>query len=265
MERSKVGAALGNLPVGPWRYFDRLDSTNLEAARWVAQGAPDLALVVADEQTAGRGRLGRSWFTPPGAALAFSLILTEAVQPHLLARLTALGALAVNSALQEGYALATHIKWPNDLLAGGQKLAGLLTETTWEGESQGVTILGIGINVAPASVPADDGLLFPATCVETALGHPIDRWQLFAGVLGALLHWRARLASHEFWQAWEDRLAFRGEWVRVTSGQARPGSAGLYEGRVIGLNPDGALRLLSHSGEEVAVPNGELHLRPVKR
>jgi len=109
MEHATLLHALDGLPLGGLRYFERIGSTNDEAAGWVGTGAPDLALVVADEQTSGRGRAGRTWFTPPGAALAFSLVLrslpvTRGEAPHshpeIVSRLTALGALARALALR---------------------------------------------------------------------------------------------------------------------------------------------------------------------
>lgn len=256
MGSDRVAAALTGLPTGGLRYFDSLGSTNDEAAQWATNGAPDLALVVADEQTAGRGRQGRRWYTPPGAALAFSLVLrpTERLE-QAVPLLTALGALGVSDALQE-LGLPALIKWPNDVLVHERKLAGVLVETDWQGDEWRAAILGIGINVASSSVPADAPDAFPATCVEAELGGPIDRWDLLRSTLAAVMQWRAHLGAPDFMAAWEQRLAFRGAWVRIGGAEAP-----IDEGQVIGLNLDGALQLRARDGRLVTLQVGEVSLR----
>lgn len=244
------------------RYFERIDSTNVEAARWAGQGAPDMALVIADEQTAGRGRQGRKWFTPPGAALAFSLILRDFPQslemPHLMARLTALGALAVSQALQEKYGLPAEIKWPNDVLLERRKACGILAEAHWQGEQLEAVILGIGVNVAPAAAPPDGEVIFPATSVETILRKPVDRLELLRTILEELLTWRAHLLEHDFLRAWEARLAFRQEWVHLLS----DAPVSDQQVMVLGVGGDGCLRVRDSLGKEFSVHTGEVRLRP---
>jgi BirA family biotin operon repressor/biotin-[acetyl-CoA-carboxylase] ligase len=260
MDENSLKQALSGLTIGPTHYFESLGSTNDEAARWAEDGASDLALVVADEQTAGRGRLDRRWYTPPGSALAFSVVLQvgQNVILNYVPRLTALGALATCQALRQGYGLPAQVKWPNDVLVEGCKLAGVLVEAAWQGERLKTAILGIGINVAPASIPPDLDLNFPATCVETALGRPVERLELLRSILGWLVEWRPRLNSPDFLRAWEDVLAFRGEWVRVIW----PGRPTL-EGQVLGLDYNGSLRLKERSGQVHSLQYGEVRLRPV--
>ncbi len=278
MEQALLEETLSDLPLGPLHYYEVIDSTNLAAAQWALTGAPNLSLVVADEQTAGRGRYGRRWYTPPGSALAFSLILkNESLMPYLddqngpdndpsilVARLTALGALAVCEALRILFDLRSEIKWPNDVLVNGRKLAGVLVEAQWQSQLV-ATILGIGINIAPASVPAVKDLTFPATSVETALGKPVDRWVLLHAVLEALLGWQQRPSFLEFRRAWEEQLAFRGEWVQVVSGEGLKGSpVNIREGQVLGLSTEGALLLRAPSGKKFKIQIGELHLRSLE-
>lgn len=261
MDQASLEEVFAGLPLGPVRYYERTGSTNDEAARWVENGAPDLALVVADEQTAGRGRLGRSWYTPPGSALAFTLVMKNAPQEEILPY-TALGALAVSAALDKHYALKPQIKWPNDVLVSGRKLAGVLVEAFWRGEQLQALILGIGINVATESVPTEANLQFPATSVESSLGRPVDRWTLLKQALQALLDWRPLVGNPEFIQAWEDRLAFRGEWVQMSeavSETTRP----IEMGQVDGLNSDGSLRLMTSDGKVHTIRSGDIRLRPV--
>ena len=270
MNQRKLEIALADLPLGEMRYYAQTGSTNTEAAQWANRGAPDLSLVVADEQTAGRGRLERSWFTPPGAALAFSLLVhlqgppacTSLPEPSL-PFLTALGAVAVSSALRQEYNLVAEIKWPNDVLLKRRKVAGVLVETQWQGESPTNAIIGIGINVAPRSIPQETDLLYPATCVEALLGRPVDRWVLLHAVLEALLAWRPRLSSKEFLQTWDRHLAFKGQRVRI--GYHDAAGSTLHEGIVTGLNPDGSLKLRTKSGKIAHIQSGELTLRPVDK
>lgn len=278
MNTIQVRDFLSDLHLGGVLYFHSLDSTNNKAAHWINEGAPDLALVLADEQTAGRGRDGRTWYTPAGSALAFSMILypTETVA-HVQSRLTALGALAVQSVLRKHYNLPAKIKWPNDVLIHRQKVAGVLAEAHWSGAIMKALILGIGINIAPHSVEEakrmEASLTIPATCVETAAGKSVDRLELLKHVVKELLYWRPRIGSFEFLQTWEANLAFRGEQVQVSIGESagkdglprnlegRPPS--IEEGLILGLSPDGSLRLRKENGEIVNVHFGEVRLRPL--
>jgi BirA family biotin operon repressor/biotin-[acetyl-CoA-carboxylase] ligase len=278
MNRPTLQDTLSDLPLGPVRYYKTIDSTNLAAAQWVLDGASHFSLVVADEQTAGRGRHGRRWFTPPGSALAFSLIIKserlslfqdkqdglDHVPSLIPSRLTALGALAVCESLQTQFGLNPQIKWPNDVLVNKCKVAGVLVEAQWQSRLL-AAILGIGINIAPASIPADKDLTFPATSVETVLGKPVDRWILLHEVLESIVRWQQRLSSKEFIQTWEELLAFKGEWVQVVSEKRQEDNPeNIREGQVLGLSDEGALKLQAPSGERFEIQIGELQLRPVK-
>lgn len=249
-----IQMALARLPLGRIRFFEVVTSTNDIAAEWAAHGAPHFSLVIADEQTAGRGRDQRRWYTPPGTALAFSLILHPSAQTVEvpLGRYAALGALAVQQALYDGYGLPALIKWPNDVLVGGAKVGGVLAEAVWEGDQPRGVIIGIGVNAAPGAVPLPTETRFPATSVESALGRGLDRWELLGRILAALLAWYARLPAPDFVEEWERRLAFRGERVRL----------GETDGVLAGLTAEGFLRLETAGGER-AFPAGELHLCPV--
>jgi len=259
MDQASLQTLLADLPLGSLRYFATVGSTNDLAKCWAEAGAPDLALVAADEQTAGRGRLNRRWITPPGSALAFSLILKDTGEADVL-RYTALGALAVCDALNAASppVLLAQIKWPNDVIATQRKLAGVLAEAQWQGEKLTAVILGIGINVASPSVPPDEQLNYPATCVEAVLESPVDRWELLHAVLERLLFWREGLGTPEFLMAWGARLAFQGEWVQVSFEGQPP-----LEGQVLGLTADGRLRLRDRQGELQELHGGELNVRPL--
>jgi BirA family transcriptional regulator, biotin operon repressor / biotin---[acetyl-CoA-carboxylase] ligase len=278
MDQNHLESLSARLNLGGVRYYERTTSSNDQAAAWVEQGAPDLALVVAGEQTAGRGRAGRVWHSPAGASLSFSMVLLPRQQdPRILPRYTALGALAVTDALRQLYQLSAHIKWPNDVLVDRRKVCGVLAEARWQGSVLEAVILGIGINLGPAAVSQaslpPDRLLFPVSCLEDQLGRPVDPLDVLESVLISLKAWLPRLPMPDFLHAWDSRLAFRGEWVQVSPGESR-GKDGLprslekmppdlQEGKVVGLAPDGSLRLLTRTGETVSVGIGEVRLRPV--
>jgi len=259
MNEPALRRTLSDLPLGGVRYYPTLSSTNDVALAWASEGAPDLALVVSDEQTAGRGRLGRKWITLPGAALVFSLVIRPVMKEgEFVALYSALGALAVVSALEEKYGLKPEIKWPNDVLVRGRKLCGILAETVWLGDQAESVVLGIGLNVRAKAIPAAESLDFPATSLETATGSRVDQLSLLHDILIALIAWRPRLGSGEFIQAWEARLAYRGEQVQVWA-EGQP----IQVGQVEGLDRDGRLRLRSPQGEVNSARFGEVHVRPV--
>lgn len=279
MDQRTFDDLLSDLPLGPVRYYSTVGSTNDLAIRWAAAGAPDLSLIAADEQTAGRGRLDRHWYTPAGAGLALSLVLrpenlpAEIAAQHdqgtshaALSRLTALGALAVCETINQALPpmLPAQIKWPNDVVATRRKLAGVLVDLQWSGSQLKAAIIGIGINITPQSVPPPDKLNFPATCLEDVVGNAVDRWVLLRNLLANFLHWKEQLTSDDFMHAWLGRLAFRGEWVMVLKEtRADEDTLPVQEGQVAGLNPDGSLRLRLHSGEIIPVHFGEIRLRQV--
>lgn len=258
MNQHELKKSLSKLKLGDVRYFESIGSTNDEALAWAAAAAPDLSLVIANEQTAGRGRLGRKWFTPKGTALAFSLILrpTAKEQPHLT-RAVGLAALAVTESLRIR-GLAAQIKWPNDVLINGRKMCGVLAESVWSGEEVDCVVLGVGVNVLMESVPPAEDLQFPATSLEEELGQPPDRVEALSEILDAFLSLRPRLTSDEFVALWQSLLAFQGKEVQVETSAAQT-----IAGRISGLDLDGSLRLLNEHGEVMTVRFGDVRLRPL--
>ena len=265
MDERSLRKTLSEIPLGGLRYFRQTGSTNDVALAWAAAGAPDLALVCAEEQTAGRGRGDRRWFTPPGAALAFSLVLRPRPGEQTVPLFSALGALAVCTAL-EALGLQPEIKWPNDVLLNRRKVCGILAESVWTGERVDSIVLGIGVNIKAEAVPPPDQLNFPATYLEVELAlhksqeveSSSDRLALLRGILQGILYWRNLMATRDFLQAWESRLAFHGEQVEV-GGLGQEARVG----RVDGLDEDGSLRLFSPQGDVFKVAIGEIHLRLV--
>ena len=256
MNPQDINQILSRLPVGNIRYFDSIGSTNDEALAWAANDAKDLSIVVANEQTAGRGRLDRPWFTPPSTALAFSLILrpTADEKPHL-SRIVGLAALSLADSIGM-LGLAPEIKWPNDILLNGRKVAGILIEVVWSGEDVDCVVIGVGVNVAKGSVPSTDILRFPAISLEHVLGKAPDRNKLLHDILAALISLRPHLRTDSFMAAWEKSLAYYGRQVRVDMGGEQP-----IIGKVTGLESDGSLKLLDENGESVTVRFGDVRLR----
>lgn len=257
MNQNTLKKALAKLPLGDVRYFDSIGSTNNEALAWATSGAKDLSLVIADEQTAGRGRLDRKWFTPKGTALAFSLILrpTAAEKPHLT-RTVGLAALAVADSLR-ARELVAQIKWPNDVLLNGRKVAGILIESVWSGEEVDYLVIGIGMNVLKSAAPPAELLQFPATSLEESLGSTVEREAVLRDILAGIIALRPHLGTDSFIASWEKALAFRGEQVQVEEG-----SGTSIIGKLLGLEPDGSLRLSNESGKSVTVRFGDVRLRP---
>jgi len=132
--------------------YESLPSTNTEAARLAVEGAAEGLCVVADEQTAGRGRLQRSWLSPKGAGLYFSALLRPSMPINQWSLLTFMAALAVSDALRDACELKTDIKWPNDLLAGERKICGILAEAIETDKGRAV-VVGIGINLTTEAFP----------------------------------------------------------------------------------------------------------------
>ena len=256
MNQTELKTILSKLPLGAVRYFDSIGSTNDEALAWAANDAPDLSIVIADEQTAGRGRLDRPWFTPPSTALAFSLILRPTADeiPHL-SRTVGLAALAIADTIGM-LGLAPQIKWPNDILLNGRKVAGVLIELVWSGEDVDCVVVGIGINIAKTAVPSTDILRFPATSLEHVLGEAPNREKLLHDVLASFIALRPHMHSDSFMASWEKSLAYYGRQVRVEMGGEQS-----ITGKVIGLEQDGSLKVQDEHGKIVTVRFGDVRLR----
>ena len=257
MNQNELKKALSKLPLGEIRYFDSIGSTNNEGLAWATKGAKDLSLVIADEQTAGRGRLDRKWYTPRGTALAFSLILqpTAGEKPYL-SRIVGLAALAVTDCLR-ARGLISQIKWPNDILLSGRKVSGILVESIWSGEEIDALVIGIGVNVLKDAVPSEELLLFPATSLEEFLGPLVERENILRDVLAGMIALRPHLGSDSFITSWEKALAFRGELVQVEQGDGS-----LLTGKLLGLESDGSLRLIDEASKSITVRFGDVRLRP---
>jgi len=261
IDRWKQG--LNDLPLGDIYLYQELESTNSEAEKRIQDGAPPFSLVLADAQTAGRGRQGRSWITRAGTALALSWILYPEpgrIQQELLGRLAGLGAVAVWEVLQDEYQLPANVKWPNDVLVEGKKLAGILPEVHWDGCQLTDVILGIGLNVHREALPQDAEFIFPATTLEDCLGERVSRLELLQQIMASLLKWYERLAEPTLINTWNSALAYREESVVLSTSQGE-----IARGVVLGVKDDGSLSLRDATGVVQDFHSGEIQVRLVDR
>jgi BirA family transcriptional regulator, biotin operon repressor / biotin---[acetyl-CoA-carboxylase] ligase len=234
--------------------FDSLPSTNTEAARQAATGADEGLIVVAREQTEGRGRKLRAWSSPKDAGLYFSIVLRPRLAPAEWPLLTLMAALAVADALREACALQTDIKWPNDILAGGRKVCGILAETC-ETPRGRACVVGIGVNLSKDVYPPE--LRESATSVEEATGAKPSAEVLIEELVRAIGVRYARLqnvgGASDTLREWRARSSYaEGKRVRVSL------EAEQFEGVTRGLETDGALRVETESGEMKVVRAGDV-------
>jgi len=251
-------------PGGLWRDLEVVESTGSTNADLLARalaGEPEGAVLAAEEQRAGRGRMGRTWTSPPRAALTFSVLLKPAVPPGRRGWLPLLTGVAVATAVTQAAGVETRIKWPNDLLTADAKLAGILAEASGD-----AVVVGIGLNVStePAEFPPARPGALPATSLRAAGATALDRAGLLLAILGELEHW---------YRAWQraggdpDRSGLRAVYTGLSATIGRtvraelPGGQAL-SGSAAGVDSEGRLLVRVSSGSAVAVSAGDVvHLR----
>jgi BirA family transcriptional regulator, biotin operon repressor / biotin---[acetyl-CoA-carboxylase] ligase len=263
------GAALTSQivrPGGLWREVSvvaRTGSTNADLVARARDGAPEGAVLVAEEQTAGRGRMGRSWLSPPRAALTFSVLLRPADVPAARRGwLPLLAGIAVATAIRQVPAPDATLKWPNDVLLGSGKLAGILAE-----QSGAAVVVGIGVNVSTArhELPPPAGSSGPATSLRLAGSPSLDRELLLGRMLAEIARWYlAWRGTHPAGDA--EACGLRAAYVRLCSTIGRdvraelPGRAAV-SGLATGIDGDGRLVVRTAAGD-VAIGAGDVrHVR----
>jgi BirA family biotin operon repressor/biotin-[acetyl-CoA-carboxylase] ligase len=220
----------------PFQYHERITSTQDIALKWLEQGAPQGAVVIADEQLSGRGRQGRTWYTPPHTALALSLILKPTIES--VHQVTMLGALAIYDTItpltpkQD----AITIKWANDVKLQGGKISGILPESAWHGDKLQGVVLGMGLNIRVDFSRTD--INQPVANLEQALGHPVNRVDILVKLLENLDHWTSLLGTKTLFETWAKRLETIGQNVKI----------GDIEGVAESVNPDGSLFVRDRDG-----------------
>jgi BirA family biotin operon repressor/biotin-[acetyl-CoA-carboxylase] ligase len=204
--------------------------------------------VVADSQAAGRGRRGRAWLDEPGASLLASIVLRPRLEPARLPGLSLAAAVAVAEALTRTAGVSPRLKWPNDVLVNGRKLAGILLETRLSGERP-TTILGVGVNLSQRVFPAEIGQR--ATSVWLASGRLVDRDSLLAALLDALGDWRRRLERQGF-------APVRARWRALADTLGRAVTVDGVSGVAVDVDADGALVVVDGDGRRRRVVAGEV-------
>jgi BirA family transcriptional regulator, biotin operon repressor / biotin---[acetyl-CoA-carboxylase] ligase len=235
---------------GPLVHLSAVDSTNDHARRLALAGAPHGTVVVAEEQTAGRGRQGRVWSAPAGRALTLSALVrlpAAALEPLPLTV-----ALAVCEACEALAPVACRIKWPNDVWIDGRKVAGVLIEGR---PLDGWAVIGVGLNVNTSEDEFPEELGGSAVSLRIAAGRPIDRDEALDALLARLAEWVARVEDPAgIASAFRERDVLHGERIAWSAdGTTR-------EGEARGIEDDGALVVFTDAGERVRLDAGEVHL-----
>lgn len=234
----------------PFRYFASVDSTNDIAQDWLRNGAKQGSVVIADEQRKGRGRRGRTWYTPPNVALAVSVILNAS--PENASQSSMVGALAVYDLCEQVGLSHIGIKWPNDVQVRGKKISGVLPEAVWEGDKLLGVVLGIGVNIRNQF---EGELVDIATSIESELGQAVDRVDLIAYLVERVDFWATKLSSDDLVQSWKSRLNTLGQAVVVEGINQR------IVGQAVDVETNGTLLIKTEDGSIHPVMAGDVSLR----
>lgn len=241
----------------PLVVYSETDSTNIQANRMAEEGAPEGTLVVADVQTSGKGRRGRSWVTPSGVSLAMSFVLRPAFAPERASMLTLVAAVACRRAVAELTGADPLIKWPNDIVLNRKKLCGILTEMKLEEQDIRQVVVGIGFNVCQEHFEGE--LEDKATSILMETGQHISRAELCCRVMkhfGELYGSFCEVQDLSFLQEEYDRaLISHGQEVRVLA------PAGEWTGVSQGIDVQGSLQITDAEGNLRSVNAGEVSVR----
>jgi BirA family transcriptional regulator, biotin operon repressor / biotin---[acetyl-CoA-carboxylase] ligase len=235
-------------------HFFKTDSTNHVANKLANEDAPHGTVVLAEEQTSGRGRFGRAWYSEKSSGIYCSIILRPKLPPALAPAITLMAGVAAHRALSRATGLKFDIRWPNDLLTGGKKVCGILTEMSADLDCLHHVVLGIGINVNHREIPAD--LSATASSLRIEAGKSFSRINILVVLLKEIERLYTVLlrdGTAPVAKAWAAASGFaEGKRVRVT------GPGGPYTATTAGLDPSGALRVRKESGEVITLISGEV-------
>ncbi|MFP3897168.1 MAG: biotin--[acetyl-CoA-carboxylase] ligase [Anaerolineales bacterium] len=234
---------------------EEIPSTNPRAMALAERGAPEGTLVLAESQTAGRGRLGRRWFAPPYSSLLMSLLLRPPLEPAQAQRTTMLCSLAIVEGVAALSGLTPRLKWPNDILLGEKKVGGVLTELGVARHHLDHVVVGMGlnVNVEMADLPP---VASPATSLLQEVGHPLSRLDLLVAILERLdARYGQLLAGCSPHAAWREHLATLGQPVRVGTRNE------VIEGVAEDVDADGALLVRTDHGARRRILVGDVTLR----
>ena len=236
-------------------YLRETGSTNEEAFRLAEEGAEEGTVVVAESQRRGKGRLGRHWVSPPGVNLYCSVILRPAILPVRAAQMTFLSSVAVARAITATTSLRPFIKWPNDLMINGRKVAGLLNEMSAETEKVNFIILGIGVNINMRHEQFPDDLRHPATSLFLETGRPVKRTDFTRTLLETLDHLYGSYLEHGYGpirEEWQAHCNSLGRKVMITFQNSQ------VVGMAEGIDEEGALLVQLPEGRIERVLAGDV-------
>ena len=234
-------------------YLPSVDSTNRRARQLAAEGAPHGTLVIADEQTAGRGRRGRGWISPAGEGVFMSLILRPQSHPSEVARLSMQTALAVALSIAQTTGLDARIKWPNDIVCGGRKVCGMLLEMNADEQAVHDVVAGIGINVQPTQVAPE--IEKTASSLDLLSGQRVCRAALVRAFLEAFERAEALAAQGALMDAYRARSATLGQRVQVIA------PAGSFTGTALEVTDSGSLIVEDEEGQRREVLAADVSVR----
>lgn len=240
------------------RFLEETESTNKSALTMAYHGAPEGTAVIADAQTAGRGRLGRLWISPPGKNIYVSLILRPAIDPSSASQITLVAGVAVAEMLNTYCPGRIELKWPNDVLANGRKLCGILAESRVTAEKVEYVVVGIGINVNMEPGHFDESIREIATSIRMEAGAEIPREEVVARLFWSLDRiYRLYLETGfgAIREKWLDCSGMIGKDITVSSPD------GLVKGTVVGMGAEGQLTYL-HEGKIKSLTAGEITIQP---
>lgn len=240
----------------PWKeqviLLDTVESTNVTAQQLAAQGAPHGTVVLAEHQTAGRGRLGRTFSSPKAMGIYCSVVLRFAAAAEELFYITPLAAEAVRQAVVETTGLAPQIKWINDLLLDGRKLCGILTQLQPVRDGETVVVLGIGLNCSQQTQDFPESLQETAISLEQKLGRPVEREKIAGAILRQL--WKL-LETGDWLDGYRTHCVTIGADVQLLQGDT------CREAHVDGMDDHGALWVTLTDGSTQRVFSGEVSVR----
>lgn len=241
-------------------YYDSIDSTN-KMAKDIAHREEEGTVIVAEEQLEGRGRLGRTWESPKKKGIYFSIILKPRVSPTKVAKLTLLGAAAVNLALDE-IGIHSQIKWPNDIVINGKKVCGILTEMSSELNLINYVVIGIGINVNLGEENISEDIKHKATSLKIESKNEVSRKNLLAAILNRFEELYVLFKDDgEIADAIEicrNNSAVIGKEVLVMDGNDEK------VGKAIDINEDGELIVVFEDGKAESIFSGEISIRGIE-
>lgn len=236
---------------------ETIESTNIRAKE-IAGTSDEGTVIIAEEQTMGRGRLGRNWISPKGKGLWFSIVLKPNINADKVSRVTLIGAAAVHKALKE-LGIKSHIKWPNDIVIGGKKVCGILTEMVLHGENSYYVIMGIGINANLDEGDFDEDIKDKATSLKAIRGAEVDRNKLLACVLNNFeklyVPFREKDDLSETIKISRENSILLNKEVRIIRENTE------RTGRVVDIDQDGRLIVEYEDGKIEAVFSGEVSVR----